>query len=141
MEHFTKIAKWNEVVIATDSTRKRHQKISEQIAEKTKSIEQLTQASNRKSGSGCEPDTADPADLDRLKELKQELKDLKASRPVLDTTMAVIDHKKPVDLRIHVRGSHLMQSEIVPRGFPKVLISDNNEHQIRSGQSGRLQFV
>ena len=140
MEHFTKIAKWNEVVIAPEGTRKRHQLLSGRIVETKKSIEEL-KASLKESAADCKPGKNGNVVRGQLAQWQQELKRLEASLPILDSTMAVMDHDEPVDLRIHVRGSHLMQSAVVPRGFPSVLVSKESEYQIGKDQSGRLQLA
>ena len=74
-----------------------------------------------------------------LKQLRDEKKQLGDSLPILPETMAVIDGTIE-DIRIHIRGSHLTQADIVLRRLPRILAGED-QVPIGDTQSGRLQLA
>ena len=146
MESFTKIAKWNESSIAgpDDVARQKHHE--RLVAEKKTHIEDLIEQAK----DALSPPAEGQADKDvekrfpkstqdELQTLRDELKQLEESAPVLPTAMAVSD-AEIVDASIHLRGSHLTLGEVVPRRFPRVL-SGNSQPTLPEDASGRLQFA
>ena len=62
--------------------------------------------------------------------------------PKLNSAMIAFDDKKPVDLRVHVAGDNRRLGDVVPRGFPVVLLDpDQSEEKIAAGTSGRLELA
>jgi len=152
MEHFTKIARWNEATIASPEETSKHQQIEQQIAEKKQQIDALvkTAMDKLKADLGAEAKLPDNPETQfaqetqtHLKQLRDELKQAEASLFELPTTMAVADYETPADVRIHVRGSHLTQGDLASRGFPQVLVSTtaSSDYAIAEQQSGRLQLA
>ncbi|MGE3310547.1 MAG: DUF1549 and DUF1553 domain-containing protein [Limisphaerales bacterium] len=66
---------------------------------------------------------------------------LASAPPPIEYALAVTDDK-PVDLPIHLRGSHLnLAKEPVPRGFPAVVARANPPPSIPQDTSGRLELT
>ena len=151
MEHFTKIARWHEVSIATEAEARRRQRSEQQIADKKQQLDMLIQRANVEVRGRLGSDGSPPADLQKhydestrtaLHDLRGELKALEESLPELPTAMSVVDCAQSTDLRIHMRGSHLRQGDVVARGFPAVLVPAGASPYINSaGRSGRLQLA
>ena len=51
-----------------------------------------------------------------------------------------VTEAKPVDIRVHLRGSHIALGEIAPRGLPRVL-AGAEQPVITTAQSGRLELA
>jgi hypothetical protein len=148
MEHFKKIARWNEVSIATPddvASKKTHdEKIA---ATKTKLAEvsrDATEQLKKERGAGFKP----PSDVEKLfpepvraelKGLKDELAQLEKSAPELPTAMGVTDGKVN-NVRVHLRGSHLSQGKLAVRAVPAVFRNDSVP-KFNEQQSGRLQLA
>jgi len=149
MEHFTKIARWHEVSIATDDQRARRQVLEDAIAARKQRIEVLEKAEvsigDLPAGGKLPPQVERPqTDNEAHKELKErqdELARLEEARPELPTAMGVVDYETPTDLPVHIRGSHLTQGKRVPRGVPAVLEFDPAPFTVNAGQSGRLDLA
>ncbi|MCA9216082.1 MAG: PSD1 domain-containing protein [Planctomycetales bacterium] len=142
MEHFTKIARWNEVDIATASERANHEAHLAKINETKARIEKLQVSANDASRLAKNASECNPTAGNQLESLQQELKRLEDNQPELAHAMAVADYDKATDLRVHVRGSFLSQADLVPRRFPVVLVAARVEQPpFGDSQSGRLQFA
>lgn len=150
MEHFTKIAKWNEVDISTQEQRQKQADATAKVAAKQKEIDQLIQAANedlkrRLAADEKLPDNPESQYLDeqksQLANLRSELTNLQAVVPQLPTAMAVVDEAAPVNLPVHLRGSHLTLGDQVDRGVPEVLTSASNRVDISTAASGRREFA
>ncbi len=141
MEHFTKIARWNEVNIATGAERTRHAAQVKRIETKKSQIEQLEAQAKEQQAIEADGKTSDEATA-KLETLKRELTQLESALPDLNHAMAVTDYDQATDLRVHVRGSFLSQADLVLRRFPKVFASSQaHQTQFKSTESGRLQLA
>ncbi len=150
MEHFTKIAKWNEVDISTPEQRQQHADATAKVAAKQTEIDALIQAANEDLKSRLAEDKKLPdhpeseypdEQKSQLATLRSELATLQAAVPEVPTAMSVVDEVTPVDLPVHLRGSHLTLGAKVPRGVPEVLVSTSNRVEIGGGASGRLELA
>lgn len=146
MESFTKVAKWNEVSVASNDDLAKKAEHEQRIAAKKKQIEERVALAKQL----LEPTAgeADPKDVENrfsestqaeLKLLRKELKDLEEATPVMPTTMAVSEGAV-ADTSIHLRGSHLTLGESIPRRFPRVLAGDD-QPSLPANQSGRFEFA
>lgn len=87
----------------------------------------------------AEPYLAQP-EQNELAKLREETAKLEQSAPApLPLAMAVED-RQPVNVKIHVRGNHLTQSDEVPRRFPRV-IAGENQTPLPADRSGRLELA
>ncbi len=75
----------------------------------------------------------------RFTELDAQLSDIKSRRPNPPMAMGVTE-AQPEDLRIHLRGSHLVFGKLAKRRFPQILTS-TNATPIRETTSGRLELA
>lgn len=132
MEHFTKIARWNECTIAPEARRQRHDQLSQRIATARQRLEKLTKQ---------DASTADEKSTQEQARLEAEIRKLQQELPSLPSAMAVVDLDQPVDLAIHVRGSHLHQGTQVPRGVPAVFASQSPNPPMPTSSSGRLELA
>ena len=137
MDSLKRLATWHENVVATASERERFETHAARIAAAKKEIEafvaetrRLAAAAGQASGEGGATPAAAPAELPeekfpeeakaKLAALRAAQKQLEADSPVLAAAMGVADGSSE-ELRIHVRGSHLMLGEVAPRGIPAAL--------------------
>jgi mono/diheme cytochrome c family protein len=74
-----------------------------------------------------------------LAALGRERAELEKTRPKLAQALAVAE-RRPEDLRVHIRGSHLTLGDVVPRRFPTVLAGDA-QPPIGRDSSGRLELA
>jgi hypothetical protein len=65
---------------------------------------------------------------------------IEKSKPPVTEVMAVEDHTKVEDLRIHLRGNHLTLGPVAPRRVLRVVAGDAKP-QFGTGRSGRLEFA
>lgn len=72
-------------------------------------------------------------------EFTSKLAEIEKQRPQLPMAMGVTE-SKPEDLRIHLRGSHVVLGKLVSRRFPQVL-TGNDQPPIVPASSGRLEFA
>ena len=128
MEHFTKIARWNERAIAPEAQQTQHRELTRRIDAAKKRLEELSKEK-----------AADDTTKQQHAQLETEIKRLEGQLPSLPTAMAVADQEQPINLPVHVRGSHLHQGSEVPRGMPAVFAPD--AHGIPKSSSGRLQLA
>ncbi len=75
----------------------------------------------------------------RAEEFNQRIADIESRRPNPPMAMGVTE-SQPEDLKIHMRGSHLVLGTLVSRRVPKVL-SHVEQPPIGSGSSGRLELA
>jgi cytochrome c553 len=80
-----------------------------------------------------------PATQAKLTKLKEELAALERSAPKLPAALAVSE-REPQNLHVHVRGNHLTQGALAPRGFPRILAGDD-VRPIGDKSSGRLELA
>ena len=137
MEHFTKIARWNEVDISTDAERAQQQRHAALIKAKEAEIGKL-----KVEIEACSEAARAEALQSKLESLQTDLKDLQAAAPLGSYAMAVADYDQATDLRVHIRGSFLSLGELVPRRFPEVFGTDEDDRsEFPSNQSGRLELA
>lgn len=147
MEHFTKIAKWNEAEIPTPEEVARRDTHQQELASHRDRIAMARQEAIdrwKQSLATDMPVPEDPepmlpeADRQMLQKLRDELKELEKKVPEISTAMAVSEGKID-DVPIHIRGSHLALGKKVARGFlaPVPLPAP----QIAPQQSGRAALV
>ncbi len=151
MEHFKKIARWNENSLATPADLARKAEHDRQVAAKQAEINRLVgEANDRVKGAAAARGQQSPKDKDleslypdevktQLKQLRDELAAMQKAAPEMPTAMGVAEGQV-MDLKVHVRGSHLSLGNQVARGFPKVL-SPTNAPSLEGKQSGRLQLA
>lgn len=85
--------------------------------------------------------TATTNDPVRLEQLKGELASLKTNAPPAPPVALAVEEAVPVDLPVHIRGSHLnLAKDPVPRGFVQVL-NRSASPAVPAKQSGRLQLA
>ena len=137
MEHFTKIARWNEVDISTDAERAQQQRHAALIKAKEAEIGKL-----KVEIEACSEAARAEALQTKLESLQTDLKNLQAAAPLGSYAMAVADYDQATDLRVHIRGSFLSLGELVPRRFPEVFGTDEDDRpEFPSNQSGRLELA
>src|SRR5207237_10650092 len=129
MEHFKKIARWNENSIATPADLARKAEHDRQVAAKQAEINSIVkEASDRLKGALAARGQQPPKDLEslysdevktQLKQRRAELATMQKAAPELPTAMGVAEGQV-MDLKIHIRGSHRKLGARVPRGLPKV---------------------
>ena len=137
MEHFTKIARWNEVDISTDAERAQQQRHAALVKAKEAEIGEL-----KAEIEACLEAARSRALQTKLESLQGDLKNLQAAAPLGSYAMAVADYDQATDLRVHIRGSFLSLGELVPRRFPEVFGTDDDDRpEFPSSQSGRLELA
>ena len=148
MEHFRKIAKWWENPIPTAEDLDAKKAFEQQVAEARAAINERVKGANdelraRLGEAAAFPDKPEPQYNDEakaeLKKIRDALAKLENSPPEMSTAMGVTEGK-PVDVGVHVRGSHLTIGEVVPRRFPLVLTTGTQE-PIADDRSGRLELA
>jgi len=153
MESFTKIARWNENMIATAEQTKAKEQHDQKIAAQKATIADYMKRANetllKSLGADAklpkEPESQyEPATKTELKSLRDRLAELQAAAVELPTAMGVVD-AEVTDVAIHVRGSHLTLGKPAPRGVPTVLVSTRSptmqSPKMTSKQSGRLELA
>ena len=75
----------------------------------------------------------------RLQQFKKALAEVNAQRPKPPMAMGVTE-AEPEDLRVHLRGSHLVFGRLAKRGFPQILASTKTI-PIPESASGRLELA
>ncbi|MCC6509591.1 MAG: DUF1549 domain-containing protein, partial [Pirellulaceae bacterium] len=71
--------------------------------------------------------------------LNSEMKAIEARRPELPMAMGVTE-AKPEDLKVHLRGSHLVMGKLAKRRMPQIL-AKSRQPEINHESSGRLQLA
>ena len=137
MESLKRLATWHEHVIASPDARQAFEKHQQLVAAAEREIETFLAQTRRQLAAssaggdgGAAIKSADLAKISeqkfpaaaqtRLAALRQNLKQLQADAPTLNSAMGVAEGE-PEESRIHLRGSHLMLGSVVPRGVPRVL--------------------
>jgi uncharacterized small protein (DUF1192 family) len=146
MEHFTKIAKWNEVDLASPAQQTRRQEIVAQLAARQAELKAIVETIGAATAGGSSTECTGPLSLaeaeKRKAALEQEIEHLQADLPAEQTAMAVTERDERQDVRVHIRGSHLTQGDLVPRGVPEVFGAETSSHpSIPSDESGRIQLA
>lgn len=141
MEHFTKIARWHEVSVASPEQQRQHAAHQLRINQMQHNIDQVIASERQRLGGESDETLFSPSVKAQLASLLNKLEELKAGAPTLPAAMSVVDSKKPMDLHVHVRGSHLHQSNVVPRGIPQALDSAGQGRQPLQEHSGRIELA
>jgi cytochrome c553 len=142
MESLKRIAKWNENSIATVADNENLEQHKQKIEAKKQEISTVLAAETARvsaAGSPPVPEASLPEEAkQKLATLRDELKKLEASVPELPTAMGVLEGDV-VNAKILIRGNHLSQGRMVPRGVPVVLAAHG--FAAPEKQSGRLEFA
>ncbi len=149
MEHFKKIAKWQENSIPTDRdlTAKREQ--DAKIAQQKAAVDELIAQAKTKWLADKPADTKVPADFEKqlsedvkkpLVAAREQLKKLETDGATLIPTAMGASEGKVSDLAIHLRGSHLTLGDVSPRRMPEVFAPLDNP-QLPADRSGRLELA
>jgi len=149
MEHFKKIAKWNENPVPTDADLERKAAHDQQVAAVKVDVERLVAEAKARFLEGRPEGTTVPADFE--KQLPDESKkELTAARDRLKALEKETENLVPTamganegtvsDLAIHLRGSHLTLGDVVPRRIPE-LFADRDPPAIPVKQSGRRELA
>jgi mono/diheme cytochrome c family protein len=150
MEHFTKIAKWNETTIATQSDLDQQQTALAAVEQTKKQIGEIVAQANSALLDSLEtgaslpenPESQYPAEtIQKLMTLREQQKQLESAVPELPSTMAVVDYPAATDLAVHIRGSHLSLGDVVPRALPAVFTENLAPNVIQTAGSGRLELA
>jgi len=156
MDNFSVVARWQERVLGSQSELERKKDHDRRIAQKKAAIDQQIQSANKqllaKARAKAAQDSKGPFPLPAnaeslypaataalLKTLRAELSALQKSAPILPEAMGASD-TSAVNLRIHLRGSHLTLGEEVPRRFPSVFTGPQPA-SIDPKHSGRLELA
>ncbi len=147
MENYKVVAMWSERSLGTDEQQR-------QLAEHQKNIDAVQAACKTLEKDVEQPLEATPAaglgdhllaigareqQKRTLAEQRAALKQLNETKPTLPAALAVAE-RKPINLRIHRRGSHLTLGREVPRQFPEIL-AGASQQSIGANHSGRLELA
>lgn len=146
MENFKKIARWHENPIAGPEDLARKAAHDQAVAKQKESITKLT-AKASELVKAAKPDQPLPKKAEtlyseetraELRRLRDGLKELEKTAPVVATAMGVRD-AAVIDAPLLPRGNHLTPGKFVPRRFPTVLAG--NQPALSPKQSGRLELA
>ena len=148
MEHYNKVARWQELPLPSAEARAILAAHAAQIAGKQAEIQTLLasaaaeqvklKASNTPAAEVKESEL--PEDVQqRLAAMRKELEQLEKTPPETPTAMAVRDDAV-ADVPIHIRGNPLKLGDIVPRHVPAVL-TKGDAVSFNEATSGRLQLA
>jgi hypothetical protein len=150
METFTTIARWWENPLVPPEEVQRKAALDKLVAEQKAALDALVKKSKEELQKQLKPGETLPKEFEsqlppevqtELKVRREELEKLIARVPEIPTAMGVTEGKV-TDLPIHIRGSHLALGDVVPRGFPVVLVStEQPPPQLPANQSGRLELA
>jgi len=148
MEHYKKVARWQELPLPSSETRALLEAHAAQIAEKQSAI-QATLAAAQAAALNAQvggtpavdiPESELPADVKtQLAALRKDVAQLEKSPPEIPTAMAV-QEDAVADVAIHIRGNPLKLGDVVPRHVPEVL-SKTAQATFDSTASGRLELA
>jgi cytochrome c553 len=147
MEHFKKVARWHENLLATEQELALQASHDKEVARLKDALQQLTRQANDKlkaAKPGAElPKNAEVSYPDEtkaeLKRLREELARVEKAAPVLPSAMGVTEGTV-ADTAVHVRGSHLTLGKVVPRRVP-VVLAGPGQPSFHENESGRLQLA
>lgn len=146
MENFKKIARWHENPIAGPDDLARKAAHDQAVAKQKESITKLT-AKASELVKAAKPDQPLPKKAEtlyseetraELRRLRDGLKELEKTAPVVATAMGVRD-AAVIDAPLLPRGNHLTPGKFVPRRFPTVLAG--NQPALSAKHSGRLELA
>lgn len=148
MEHYKKVARWQELPLPSPETRAMLEAHAAQIADKQLAIESLiattreTALKAKAEGTSATdiPESEFPATVKtQLAALRKDVAQLEKTPPEIPTAMAV-QEDVVADVAIHIRGNPLKLGDVVPRHVPEVL-STAAQVQFDGTTSGRLQLA
>ena len=147
MESYKRIAKWNENEVFTPESKALFEDFNVRIEKLQQQIKEATDKANKelltrlKTDSLPEKPSEQYSDEHKqlLEELNQQVAKLTKQRGETPTAMGVKD-AQPVNLKVHIRGSHLTLGKQVTRRMPQIF-EHSSEFAIPNSQSGRLQFA
>jgi len=147
MESYKRIAKWNENEVFTPESKALFDDFNVRIEKLQQQIKEATDKANKelltrlKTDSLPEKPSEQYSDEHKqlLEELDQQVAKLTKQRGETPTAMGVKD-AQPVNLKVHIRGSHLTLGKQVTRRMPQIF-EHSSEFAIPDSQSGRLQFA
>jgi cytochrome c553/alkylhydroperoxidase/carboxymuconolactone decarboxylase family protein YurZ len=137
MDTFTVVASWHERALAADAEvacQKKHDEQTAALKSRLNAFEKSVPAIRTVLGAGGRI-----AAEKHLRTLRDQLSASEKTRPMVAMAMAV-DEGKVEDLRVHVRGSHLILGPLVARRFPTIL-AGQQQTPLDPKQSGRLQLA
>jgi cytochrome c553 len=126
MEHFKKVAKWHENMLATPEEIKKKADLEAQITKLKADIKTISAKT-------------DAASKDEVKKLQGELTAREKEVTELPSAMGVMEGK-PTDMPVLRRGNHLTPAAMVSRRFPVVLAGEKQQ-MLPKAQSGRLELA
>ena len=136
MEHFTKIARWNEVSLPKTASEQRQADVLQSELESLEADLKRWQALAQQPAPAAGESQEDPKA--KVKELTATIKKAKERLASFASAMAV-GEREPTNLQVHVRGSHLTLGEEAPRRFLQVLQGD--DAPLATDGSGRLELA
>jgi hypothetical protein len=148
MENFTKVARWYERSLATESDLARQAEHDRQVARRKETIQKRIARANEELRSRLKTGVALPKNLEtmypeetraELKRLRDELARLEKSAPEMPSAMGVTEGTV-ADTAVHLRGSHRKLGTLAPRRVPRIL-AGSDPPVFDSKQSGRLQLA
>jgi hypothetical protein len=152
MEDYKRIAKWNEISVATAEQQRQRIEQQQRAAGAKKRLDEFIAKANRDLLASLAENAKlpknpeqhyDQATQAQLVVWRAQLAESEAAIIELPAAMAVVDREHPTDQPVLIRGSHLTPADIVPRGFPTVLVShrEARRYAIPQHRSGRLELA
>jgi hypothetical protein len=148
MDSLATIARWHEHPLYDEAYECEKAEHDARTGGKKAAIDELlaraTDTLQKELGAGAalpeKPEESFPAETqEQLKQQREELAALEKEAPVGPSAMGVKEGE-PVDVAVHIRGSHLTLGEIVPRRMPVVLTTSTTP-QVDPATSGRLALA
>ena len=136
MEHFTKIARWNEVELPmTEREARQAEAMKSEIASLETDLQHWQELAKSKPPAAGESQEDAQA---KVKSITASLKKLKEQLQDVASAMA-LGERDPTNIQVHVRGSHLTLGDEAPRRFLQVL--QGNDEPLKTAGSGRLELA
>lgn len=147
MESYKRIAKWNENEVFTPKTKALFDDFNVRIEKLQQQVKAATDVANKELLTRLKTDSLPEKPSEQyndkhkqlLHELNQQVAELTKQRGEVPTAMGVKE-AEPVNLKVHVRGSHLTLGKQVTRRMPQIF-EHSSEFTIPDSQSGRLQLA
>ncbi|HCA49095.1 MAG TPA: hypothetical protein DEP12_01730 [Planctomycetaceae bacterium] len=147
MESYKRIAKWNENEVFTPQSKAEYERYNVLLNEVQTQVNDTTEAAKqdllKRLGVETLPEKPEEQFSEAYKKqitaLKEQITKLNEERGEPPTAMGVRE-AEPVNLQVHIRGSHLSLGKQVTRRMPEVFLH-SSEFAIPQEQSGRLQFA
>ncbi|MAT12019.1 MAG: hypothetical protein CMM02_13555 [Rhodopirellula sp.] len=147
MESYKRIAKWNENEVFTPEAKANYEEVTVQIGQIQEQVEAATNQANQELLARLNVETLPEKPAEQysaehqkaIEELNQQIEKLRVARGEIPTAMGVKE-AEPIDLKVHIRGSHLALGKQVSRRMPQIF-THSTEFPIPAAQSGRLQLA